>query len=62
MPSPNDGVYMHPQILALGLKLPLTPFVCGVLAYYRVLFSVPVADLTAAQREPHIRVISPEGR
>ena len=36
LPSPNDDVYMHPQIMALGLKLPLTPFVRGVLAHYRV--------------------------
>ena len=31
---PNDGVYMHPQILTHGLKLPLTKFICSVLTYY----------------------------
>ena len=24
---PPDGVYFHPEILALGVKLPMTPFV-----------------------------------
>ena len=34
---PNkDGVYMHPQVLALGLMLLLTRFVCSVLIFYRV--------------------------
>ena len=27
---------MHPQILALGLKLPLTKFVRGILSHFRV--------------------------
>ena len=34
--SPNDGVYMLPQILELGLKLPLTKFVRSILTYYRI--------------------------
>jgi len=33
---PNDGVYMHPQILAPGQKLPLTKFVRNILTYYRI--------------------------
>jgi len=33
--SPSKGgVYMHPQILALELKLPLMKFVLSVLTYY----------------------------
>jgi len=34
---PIDGVYFHPQILALGVKLPLTSFVRDVLARFKVL-------------------------
>jgi len=30
---------MHPQILALGLKLPLTKFVRGVLSHFRIALS-----------------------
>ena len=30
---PNGGVYFHPQILALGVRLPLIDFVCKVLAF-----------------------------
>ena len=33
---PHDGVFIHPQILALGMKLPLTTFVHNVLSYFRV--------------------------
>ena len=36
---PNGGVYMHPQILILGLKLPLTPFIHGVLSHLRIALS-----------------------
>jgi len=31
---PNGGVYMHPQVLALGLKLLLTKFVRSVMTFY----------------------------
>ena len=34
--SPNDGVYMHPQVLTLRLRLSITKFVCSVLPFYRV--------------------------
>ena len=33
---PNDGVYMNPQVLALGLKLPMMRFVRSVLTFYTV--------------------------
>ena len=33
---PNGGVYVHPQVLALGLRLPITSFVCSVLTFYEV--------------------------
>ena len=33
---PNDGVYIHPQALALGLKLLMMRFVHSVLTFYRV--------------------------
>ena len=33
---PNDGVYMHPQVLVLELRLSMTNFVCTVLSFYRV--------------------------
>ena len=36
LPPPNGGVYMHCQILALGLKLSLTKFVCSVLSHFRI--------------------------
>ena len=36
VPPPEGGVYFHPQVLALGVHLPLTVFVCQVLAYYDV--------------------------
>ena len=31
------GVYFHPQVLSLGVQLPLTSFVRSVLGYYQVL-------------------------
>ena len=35
--SPNkDGVYMHPQVLALGLRLSMLRFIRSVLIFYRV--------------------------
>ena len=33
---PNGSVYMHRQILILGLKLSLTKFVCIVLSHLRI--------------------------
>ena len=27
VPPPTSGMYFHPQILALGVKFPMTPFV-----------------------------------
>ena len=39
---PTDVVYFHPQILALGVKLPMTLFVRDVLAS----FKVPSSQLT----------------
>jgi len=33
---PKDGVYMHLQVLVLGLRLPVTRFVCIVLTFYQV--------------------------
>ena len=34
---PNGGVYMHPQIQAPELKLPVTKFVRSVLTYYKII-------------------------
>ena len=33
---PNDGVYMHSQVLALELRMPMTRFIRSVLTFYRV--------------------------
>ena len=33
---PNDDVYMHPEVQALGLKLLMTMFVRSALAFYQV--------------------------
>ena len=33
---PDGGIYMHPQVLALGLKLPMMKFVRSVLTFYRI--------------------------
>ena len=33
---PADSVYFHPQILALGVKLPMTLFVRDALAHFKV--------------------------
>ena len=33
--SPNDGIYMHPQVLALELRLPMTRFVRSALIFYQ---------------------------
>jgi len=33
---PAVGVYFHPQILALGVNLPITTFVQNVLACFKV--------------------------
>jgi len=32
---PNGGVYMHPQVLALGLRLLMMRFVLSILTFYR---------------------------
>jgi len=32
----NDGLYMHPQVLAMGLRLPMTRFGRSVLTFFRV--------------------------
>jgi len=37
--SPHGGVFVHPQILALGMKPPLTAFVRIDLGYFRVALS-----------------------
>ena len=34
--SPNGGVYMYPQVLALGLRLPMMSFFHSILAFYQV--------------------------
>ena len=36
---PVGGVYFHPQVLTLGVKLPMTPFVRDVLAHLKVPYS-----------------------
>ena len=33
---PNSHIYMHPQVLTLGLRLPLTKFASSILTFYRV--------------------------
>ena len=35
-PPKGEGVYMHPQVLALGLTLPMTKFLRSVLSFYKV--------------------------
>jgi len=35
-PPKGEGVYMHPQVLALGLRLSMTKFVHSVLTFYKV--------------------------
>ena len=47
-PPKGEGAHMHPQVLALGLKLPMTKFVCNVLAFYTV-------ALLSYQRWPRTR-------
>jgi len=32
----NGGVYMHPRVLTLGLRLPMTTFIRSILTFYRV--------------------------
>jgi len=32
----KSGVYMHPQVLTLGVRLPMTRFIRSVLAFYKV--------------------------
>jgi len=34
LPLPNSDIYMHPQILALWLKLPLTKFIRDILSHF----------------------------
>ena len=36
VPSPEEGVYFHPQVLASRVHLSLTNFIHHVLAYYNV--------------------------
>ena len=35
-PPDKEGMYMHPLVLALGLRLPMTKFVRSVLIFYGV--------------------------
>jgi len=35
-PHNGEGVYMYPQVLAQGLRLPMTRFVRSVLTFYKV--------------------------
>ena len=37
--APYGGMFIHPQILALGMKLPLIAFIHNVLSYFRVALS-----------------------
>ena len=34
--APHGSVFIHPQFLALGMKLPLTAFVRNILSYFKV--------------------------
>jgi len=34
--APHGVVFIHPQILALGMKLPLTELINNALVYFRV--------------------------
>jgi len=36
IPPNREGVYVHPQILALGLRLPMTRFIHNVLTFYKI--------------------------
>jgi len=36
VPPDKEGVYMHPLVLALGLRLPMTKFICSILVFYKV--------------------------
>ena len=47
---PNDGIYMHPRVLALGLRMPMTKFIRSVLTFYRVAPSVDSIGLAYGTR------------
>jgi len=47
---PNGGVYMYLQVLALGLRLSMTRFVCSVLTFYQVAPSVFDSDMAYSTR------------
>ena len=36
---PHNGVFVHPKILALGMKLLLSAFIHNILSYFRVALS-----------------------
>ena len=33
---PEEGMYFSPMVLALGVRLPLSPFIRGMLLYYKM--------------------------
>ena len=35
--APHNGVFIHPQIVVLGMKLPLTAFIHSVLSHFKVI-------------------------
>jgi len=53
------GVYLHPQLLALGLKFPLTNFVRDLLRHYRIAPSqLWVVDVSSWASKPSAIVLS----
>jgi len=48
-PPNKDGVYMHPQVLALGLRLPTTRFIRSVLIFLQGCSLLVVGDGLAYQ-------------
>ena len=54
------GVYLHPQLLALGLKFPLTNFVRDLLRHYRIAPSQLVGGwrVSSSASKPSATVLS----
>ena len=46
---------MHPHVLALGLRLPMTRFACNVLIFYRV---APQLSAVALPRRVSVRSLA----
>ena len=62
VPPDKEGVYMHPLVVALGLRLPMTKFVCNVSSFYGVVSSqIPaVGWCTVLEFEALCDIYAPE--